>query len=83
MAPPRRGECGTCADSCRAGASTGALQVNALQIGMFEVISKTVFEPLGPTRVQIPPPPLTTRIRYHDAGSSEKEAGVEPASLTI
>jgi len=37
---------------------------------------------LGPTRVRIPPPPLTTRIPANDAGSSKSEAGVEPASPT-
>jgi hypothetical protein len=31
-----------CADRSRAGASTGAPQVNALQIGLFEVVSKAV-----------------------------------------
>ena len=32
----------SCAYSCRAGASTGAPQVNTLQIGIFDVISKAV-----------------------------------------
>ncbi len=35
------------------------------------------FGPLGPTRVQIPPPPLTTRVGCNDAGSSKREAGVQ------
>jgi hypothetical protein len=38
--------------------------------------------PLGPSRVRIPPPPLTTRIPGNGAGSSRREAGLEPASPT-
>jgi hypothetical protein len=39
--------------------------------------------PIGPSGVRIPPPPLTTRIPSNDAGSSKREAGLEPASRPL